>query len=352
MTKALYSRLFALAGAAALACTAPKLPLPDAGEPVPDAGAAVVSEVDAGSPDAGAPDAGSPGPCATRATATACAADDACVWLVPACEEPTLANAACFPAVECRTSADCAMDRACIAVYVDSCSDFGADCDTCAVLRSTCLTIAEDPCFGAHLGRGGACVGPSDTPLTPGCCPGRNCDPATVSCRADPPTCLEHERASVFEGCWGPCVPIDSCAPGSGEQGLCTSTGGTWDAAACGHTRCGLRPECNAIIPGCDCGLGKVFGRGEGCVVSTECLAQLDERCGPGVPGSPVCAPGLICPGADEPEGTGTCDLSPGYVCTEGVPCPVGARCCPICDAQGCRSVCFRATAECPPVEP
>ena len=54
-------------------------------------------------------------------------------------------------------------------------------------------------------------------------------------------------------------------------QQLCESTEGTWIPTTCGHYVCGWAMACAAVIPGCDCGPGKVFDEDRGCVVGLEC---------------------------------------------------------------------------------
>ena len=56
-----------------------------------------------------------------------------------------------------------------------------------------------------------------------------------------------------------------------GEQVLCMATGGVWDPGSCGHYPCGLFPDCDAIIPGCNCGLGRNFYFGSGCATDPTC---------------------------------------------------------------------------------
>ena len=58
---------------------------------------------------------------------------------------------------------------------------------------------------------------------------------------------------------------------GSSEQDLCVATGGTWDPGSCGHYPCGQFPDCDAIIPGCDCGTERNFEPGTGCVDDPAC---------------------------------------------------------------------------------
>jgi hypothetical protein len=55
------------------------------------------------------------------------------------------------------------------------------------------------------------------------------------------------------------------------EEELCWTTGGSWDPGSCGHYPCGAFPDCDAIIPGCDCGAGRNFGPGVGCFADPAC---------------------------------------------------------------------------------
>ena len=58
---------------------------------------------------------------------------------------------------------------------------------------------------------------------------------------------------------------------GVGEEALCLATGGVWDPISCGHYNCGQFPDCDAIIPGCNCGPGRNFENGVGCVDDPDC---------------------------------------------------------------------------------
>jgi len=64
--------------------------------------------------------------------------------------------------------------------------------------------------------------------------------------------------------------PIPDSCPIS-EAELCYATGGWWDMNACGHYTCGLPQDCDAIIPGCDCGIGRSFAPGTGCFDDPNC---------------------------------------------------------------------------------
>jgi hypothetical protein len=59
--------------------------------------------------------------------------------------------------------------------------------------------------------------------------------------------------------------PIDA-------QALCEQTFGQWDDRSCGDYRCGRRPVCQALIPGCNCGPGRIFDAACGCGSSPVCL--------------------------------------------------------------------------------
>ncbi len=72
--------------------------------------------------------------------------------------------------------------------------------------------------------------------------------------------------------------------PKSPVQKLCEATDGSWDEGSCGHWKCGVEPACEAIIPGCNCGEGKVFDGGQGCIPSADC---------PGAPGGD--GPSVLC---------------------------------------------------------
>ncbi len=78
---------------------------------------------------------------------------------------------------------------------------------------------------------------------------------------------------------------------GGEEQVQCEDSGGVWDLKSCGHYTCGLLPDCDAVIPGCDCGVGSTFVEGVGCEQSDDCEA-VAFSCGPEL----TCnAPGQFC---------------------------------------------------------
>ncbi|MDH3628016.1 MAG: thrombospondin type 3 repeat-containing protein [Acidobacteriota bacterium] len=55
------------------------------------------------------------------------------------------------------------------------------------------------------------------------------------------------------------------------EQLLCEETDGFWDIDSCYHYNCGIFPDCDAIVPGCDCGLGRNFDMLVGCFDDPTC---------------------------------------------------------------------------------
>jgi hypothetical protein len=70
-------------------------------------------------------------------------------------------------------------------------------------------------------------------------------------------------------GAGGERMPAPSCP--LTERELCGDTGGDWREDSCGHYICGVEPDCDAIIPGCDCGPGRNFQHGTGCMHDPGC---------------------------------------------------------------------------------
>lgn len=157
-----------------------------------------------------------------------------------------------------------------------------------------------------------------EPPLCQAIIPGCNCGPGQIfvrgsGCRAsddcetpdpnaalcadsggtwDPNSCGHYtcgrfpECDAIIPGCdCGPnrnfdpergCYEDRLCA-NQGAQTLCEETDGRWDDGSCGHYVCGMRPTCRALIPGCDCLAGRVFDEDLGCVADDECAC--DEPC-------------------------------------------------------------------------
>lgn len=139
-------------------------------------------------------------------------------------------------------------------------------------------------------------------------------------CDAIIPGCMCPEGES-FDPSSG-CVEDPSCGDDQQEM-LCVNSGGTWDETACGHYQCGVPNECEAVIPGCDCGGFMNFFEGEGC--------SSDASCAPGIAIGEPCVPT-----ADD--------------------CVEGATCCYPCGIPGCEYVCTAddpaSPGQCPPPPP
>lgn len=87
---------------------------------------------------------------------------------------------------------------------------------------------------------------------------------------------------ALIPGC--DCGPERNFEPGFGcvealgcddpdARAACEDTGGVWDPNSCGNYSCGLPPNCDAIIPGCNCGDGRNFSDGDGCIAAPSCDA-------------------------------------------------------------------------------
>jgi len=158
-----------------------------------------------------------------------------------------------------------------------------------------------------------------DAPLCDAIIPGCNCGPnmlMTISgckedliCGGSEPECETDEDC---EGCYGfcgdgtcyytgllecendaqcddgfYCDECGQCAKDGGEEGgetteegggdtpaeLCEATGGKWNPNSCGDYACGMQPECEAIIPGCDCGPDMTMTP-EGCMKDPVCAGE------------------------------------------------------------------------------
>lgn len=62
---------------------------------------------------------------------------------------------------------------------------------------------------------------------------------------------------------------LESCP--TSEEEVCMTTGGFWDIASCGHYPRSQFPDCDAIWPGCDCGIGRNYVTGIGCEIDPTC---------------------------------------------------------------------------------
>jgi hypothetical protein len=279
-------------------------------------------------------------PCSALGDLGACEADAGCDWLAPACAEDSIPVAGCHDALPCIDDTACPEGTTCQSVSVDPCID--QPCNACAAPRNACLPPAPDACFDTALDPGGNCVHADGAGADPRCCAPYDCDPTQVACARIPPACPAGQEPTVVGLCWGPCVDAALCAPaGDPAERLCLGTGGRWDPGACGHYRCGQPNACNAIIPGCDCGAGKSFVEGQGCVGDPACGGAVGEPCDPF---DSRCAPGLIC----LERGPESFCSEPG--CAGDDECAPGLKCCYPCGIQGCVNQCIQpdANGECP----
>lgn len=150
--------------------------------------------------------------CADRIAQSECE-NSGCTWLT-ACDAPT---GVCRDLDACQGQASCAFPLeqtgSCMEDLLDDCS--------------TPVSVCQPPsCWKARATADGQCLGPGGVTYDPRCCD-------------------MEER--------------------------CTSSNGTWHTDTCGHYVCGVKPSCEAAIPGCDCGPGHTYVEGLGCAPTIEC---------------------------------------------------------------------------------
>jgi hypothetical protein len=216
--------------------------------------------------------------------------------------------------------------------------------------------------------------GPNPIDFEAGCYSSGECE-TDAECARD-----ELCQQVTVNPCWSPDpdgVVCTACGwlrtvcmgPRTSDEQLCVDTGGRWDPISCGHYHCGFFPECDAVIPGCDCGAGLNFKPGLGCIPDPQCapICTADSDCPPGsmcnncngapcnscrprgcVPlfcdfeadcppgsrcvGSSVCPPDVTCvwegrPGLCLPDDT-CCDPAAQPDAIGNAPCMEGASCC------------------------
>jgi hypothetical protein len=137
-------------------------------------------------------------------------------------------------------------------------------------------------------------------------------------------------------------------------RGLCERTGGRFDPQSCGDYVCGVRPLCQAVIPGCDCGPFATFVEGMGCVSDASCSVQCGGFAGFPCPQGSACLDrpdddcSQTCGGADCP---GFCVVTPrraacggfvGGTCSAGELCADDPRddCDAMCGGADCPGMC------------
>jgi len=156
------------------------------------------------------------------------------------------------------------------------------------------------------------------------------------ACQAIIPGC-DCGAGHIFDPTVG-CTPSEMCAP-MDDADLCAVSGGTWDEGSCGHWLCGEQPACDALIPGCNCGLGQIFEPRLGCVASDRCTGPTEEllcgdtggrwdegSCGHWICGEQPACRALI-PG---------CDCGAGNVFDPALGCIASAVCAPNGEALLC----------------
>ena len=302
--------------------------------------------------------------CMDRRTPDECGSTGECRWLYPGCGGEPVPREGCYPAQDCGFDANaCPPDRVCESRWANPCVDDG--CAACGVEVFICVPVRD--CQGAFLDGFGMCRYPDDGLAPPECCAPYDCDPAHVSCRAMPPACEPGMVPSVVADCWGPCVPEPLCAPReNGDEALCAETGGRWDPVGCGHLWCGIPVDCDAAIPGCDCGPGRNFVPGRGCMFDAACQNGDDRAlceatggfwdvnsCGHWWCGEPPACdaiiPGCNC-GDGRTFGQEGCMRDPscpgGGACNSDADCPAGELCCYPCGVQGCEYQCMPPGAD------
>ncbi|MBX3247737.1 MAG: hypothetical protein KF901_11210 [Myxococcales bacterium] len=116
--------------------------------------------------------------------------------------------------------------------------------------------------------------------------------PPPFDCLVGGPVC-DCGRGRRFEEGRG-CVSIERECPTSEpvtREELCRGTGGAWEGICC-DTECGRPCPFLCAQPACDCGPWRVFDEVRGCVEATRCFEpRLGERCG----GRSRCEPGTFC---------------------------------------------------------
>lgn len=157
--------------------------------------------------------------------------------------------------------------------YADACEDYeGAVCD-CQPPEAVALCV-DAQCVVSLAG-----AGPEELCTTSGGSWETACGHWTCgeppSCDALTPGCNCGSSAN-FDEALG-CVEDPGCEEPADEQALCADTGGEWDDGSCGHYACGQPPACAAVIPGCVCGPTQTFEPTLGCVENVSC-SDPDER--------------------------------------------------------------------------
>ena len=184
----------------------------------------------------------------------------------------------CMDDNECGPGAFCAKD------------DCYSNCDD--RVGQNCLAV----CYGLCKPDGHLC---DPMPMDPTGLPYFECDGSWIEMTDEfgcplPPRCICADGTVTWGGrCGDECANFDcmtiagcpdgthlenlpghccgTCIPDGDEKAQCVETNGRWDDTSCGHYPCGQQPMCEALIPGCDCGEGRTFREGKGCVEDANC---------------------------------------------------------------------------------
>lgn len=196
----------------------------------------------------------------------------------------------------------------------DSC--FAIECGACEGADCGSGSGSEDGCMAAHASCEPALCTTSggDWLWWAEECGHFSCGfPPPVDCILGMPVC-DCGAGRSFEAGVG-CVAADCPEVDPLPRNVaCTSSGGTW-APICCDTVCGIPCAAACLADACDCGPGRVFDSLRGCIDATRCHEPLEgESCGPEsrCEGSSICC--ARCGGAGCFESTCTvpvCDADP-----------------------------------------
>jgi len=283
------SRLLWLASALLLllaACSDSRTPEPGV---VADGGGRDLGRLDAGSVDLGAaPDAGPRGSCDPQDAREL------------ACPDP---GALCDGPDTWQWNGD-----RCVPIACGACE--GADCTTDFTTQSECEAAHASCEATACRASGGDWLFWAEE------CDHYRCGrPTPAVCIRGIPVC-DCGPQRIFDAARG-CVADVSCTmepPIPNREIQCTGSGGTWENICC-DTVCGVFCGDDCAAPACNCGPGRVFEEGRGCIESSRCFDA---------------APGAHC----EPRGR----CGGGTICCQdcgGAGCSGDATCrAPTCDAD------------------
>lgn len=105
------------------------------------------------------------------------------------------------------------------------------------------------------------------------------------------------------------CVTDENCPPATDEQ-ICTFTGGIWhEDDSCGNYHCGIPNYMEpCIAPGCDCGFLSNFDPETGCHYDASCVDKYEGQDCWGYGHSSSCREGLVCCPFISPGGVARCE--------------------------------------------